>query len=94
VWFRIPIRLTKTPGATNKAVIDYMLVHHPRSPEPSYSPAPGATVIEFEADTIAAARLKLQEIVRPHDPRPIGGRTLIGRFRHQHPPSVPGECRI
>jgi hypothetical protein len=79
--FRIPIKLHK-PKAVTKARIHYFM-----QPVDGFAnryrvlPAPGATFFEIDADSIAAATRKLQELVLPGDPRLIQGRTNVCYFR-------------
>ena len=81
--YRVPVKLTTTRGARNKAVIAYMLRR--RDPETGDArgapyPEPGAQVYDFEAPTHAAAARHLAEVVLPGDPRPIMSRTNVKLF--------------
>jgi hypothetical protein len=83
--YRIPVRLTKSPRARNKALLDYLQTQVLKANteyeyEWVYEPSAGAIVIEVKASSHAEAYRLLCQKVRPGDARPIGGKTVIKHF--------------
>jgi hypothetical protein len=79
VRYRVPVKHTITKTARNKAVFHYAMVGLGAG-KYRYEGAPGAVWVEFEAKTHAEAQRVLQRLVRPGDPRPIMGWTMVKVF--------------